>query len=280
MLLKAYAKINLTLDVLNKREDGYHNIDSVMQSVSLCDVLRVEVLANDIKVIFKDCDIDSENNTVYKAAKEFFEFTDISGGALIEIEKNIPQCAGLGGPSADAAAVIVALDRLYKTNLSVAQLMEIGLKVGADVPFCIVGGTARVGGIGEKIAPLCDWQNDAVVLAKRGLKNSTGQMYSLVDSLSAVTDYTERAVKALESGKKDEILQSLGNAFSVCYPPNDISDLREIGACAVSLSGSGPTYFCVFEDKQAAKKSIKKIAECGFWAQGVKTVPCGVEIMG
>ncbi len=279
MLLKAYAKINLTLDVLNRRQDGYHNIDSVMQSVSLCDVLKVEVLANDIKVIFKDCDIDSENNTVYKAAEEFFRYTSIQGGALIEIEKNIPQCAGLGGPSADAAAVIVALDRLCETGLKKPQLMEIGLKVGADVPFCIVGGTQRVGGIGEKIQTHCDWQNDAIVLAKRGLKNSTGQMYSLVDSQGAVTDYTERAVKALESGKKDEILKTLGNAFSVCYPPNDISDLREIGAKAISLSGSGPTYFCIFEDKQAAKKSIKKIADCGFWAQGVQTVPCGVEII-
>ena len=278
MKLKAYAKINLTLDVVRRRDDGYHDIDSVMQSVSLYDTVSVKCGA-DISVRFKNSDIDSQNNTAFAAARKFFDYTKICGGALIEIEKRIPQRAGLGGGSADAAAVIIALDRLYETSLTQRQLIEIGLKVGADVPFCIVGGTARVGGIGEKIAKLPLWDCECLLLVKRSEKRSTGQMYSLVDSQGTVTDYTERAVKALESGKKDEVLQSFGNTFLPCYTQGDLLELKRQNALAVSLSGSGPTYFCVYNDSSLAALDAQAIKKSGFEVYDAKSVGCGTEIV-
>ena len=161
MKVKACAKINLTLDIVGKRCDGYHLIDSVFQSVSIFDELCVEK-GDGITVKCSVGSIDNKDNIVCKAAEKFFENTKINGGAAIEIKKNIPLAAGLGGGSADAAAVIVALDRLYETKLSNEQICSIGLSVGADVPFCTVGGTARVGGIGEIVEKLPDIPDCAV----------------------------------------------------------------------------------------------------------------------
>lgn len=274
MRLKAYAKINLTLDVTKKREDGYHNIDSIMQSVSLYDDVKVQKAEKGISVEFKGLCIDAQNNTAYKAAQTFFEYTKLSGGALIEIEKNIPACAGLGGGSADAAAVIVALDRLYETRLSERQLIEIGLKVGADVPFCIIGGTARVGSIGEEIEKLQPWENSFMLLAKRSEKKSTGQMYSAVDALGHFTEYTK---KVLVGSAVDNY--EFGNAFSECYEKDDLVALKQYNNPIVSLSGSGPTYFCIYQNDQLRRDSVDKLRAQGFTVYPVSTVGCSVEII-
>ena len=181
MKIKANAKINLTLDVLGKRDDGYHLIDSVFQSVSLGDIVTVNK-CDVIRVDCTDSTICDESNIAYKAAKMLKDEFNLPGGISIQLKKVIPVAAGMAGGSSDAAAVLVALNKLYETNLSEDELCEIGLSVGADVPFCIIGGTARVGGIGEKMEKLPDMPQCAIIIIKHGQKLSTADMYRQVDA--------------------------------------------------------------------------------------------------
>lgn len=261
MKLKACAKINLTLDVLGKRDDGYHLIDSVFQSVSLCDTVSVEK-ADVISVNCTDSTICDESNIAYKAAKCFFAHTKISGGALITIEKHIPLTSGMGGGSADAAAVIVALDKLYKTDLSQEKLCEIGLLVGADVPFCILGGTARVEGIGEKMTNLPDMPDCAILLIKHGIKQSTAYMYKRVDVHPQGKFYTQKMVDGINNNDLNAVCNNVFNAFaSVCDNEGLINDIKKTNPLAVSLSGSGPTVFAIYNDMDEAKKAKEVLEE-------------------
>ncbi len=264
MKLKANAKINLTLDVTGKREDGYHLIDSVFQSVSLYDEISVEKSDN-IIVRCSDKTICDESNIAYKAAKKFFEYAGISGGAEITIEKHIPLASGMGGGSADAAAVIVALDKIYKTNLTEKQLCEIGLSVGADVPFCIMGGTARVGGIGEKMQKLPDMPDCAMLLVKHGVKLSTADMYKKVDAYPQTKFYTQAMVDGIKNNDLSVVCKNVFNAFdSVCDNENLIEDINETVPLAVSLSGSGPTVFAIYNNIDEAKTASKALEDIGY----------------
>ncbi len=261
MKLKANAKINLTLDVVGKRKDGYHLIDSVFQSVSLCDDIAIEK-SDIISVACDNNTICDKSNIAYKAAQRFFEYVGISGGAEIIIKKNIPLAAGLGGGSADAAAVIVALDRLYETNLSQDTLCEIGLSVGADVPFCIMGGTARVGGIGEKMTELPDMPDCAILLIKHGIKQSTADMYKKIDCCPQSEFYTQAVVESIENGDLNKLCKNVSNAFScVCDNTKLINDIKTTNPQAVSLSGSGPTVFAIYNnvsDASNAKNTLEQ----------------------
>ncbi len=262
--LEARAKINLTLDVLGKREDGYHLIDSVFQSVSLCDKVNVEK-ADIISVNCTDSTICDESNIAYKAAKRFFEYVDISAGAQITIEKHIPLASGMGGGSADAAAVIVALDKIYETNLSQEQLCEISLSVGADVPFCIVGGTARVGGIGEKMTKLPDMPDCAMLLIKHGAKQSTADMYGRVDAYPQDKFYTQKMVEGIRNNDLPVVCQNVFNAFdSICDNAKLTQDVKDTKPLAVSLSGSGPTVFAIYKDFACAQKAKELLEIKGY----------------
>lgn len=255
MKLKANAKINLTLDVIGKRADGYHLIDSVFQSVSLCDEIDVQK-SNAITVRCTDNTICDRSNIAYKAAEKFFGYVGIDGGADIVIEKHIPLAAGLGGGSADAAAVIVALDKIYKTNLSQNSLCEIGLSVGADVPFCIMGGTTRVGGIGEEMTKLPDMPDCAILLIKHGTKQSTADMYKKIDNCPQVERYTKTIVEAIENDDLKGVCQNVYNSFSaVCDNTKLEEDIKTTNPLAVSLSGSGPTMFAVYNNIADANKA-------------------------
>lgn len=277
MKAKAYAKINLTLDIIGKRADGYHLIDSVMQSVSLADEITVEK-ADEITVECGKSEICGDNNIAYKAAQSFFYHTSLSGGAKIAIEKQIPLAAGLGGGSADAAAVICALDKIYDTKLSVTELQQIALTVGADVPFCISGGTARVGGIGEEIKPINSCPDCTLILIKHGNKLSTADMYKKIDSAPAVCRNTPNAVDALACGSLDSLSKNIGNAFStVCYDEKLINDIKSTSPLAVSLSGSGPTVFAVFDDKTKAGAAADKLGRLGYNPIIANPVKCGIE---
>lgn len=263
MKIKAYAKINLTLDIVGTRADGYHLIDSVMQSVSLADTLYVE-RDESITVICDDDKLSGEGNIAYKAAVKFFEYVGISGGALIKIEKQIPQAAGMGGGSADAAAVIVALDKIYETNLSYNKLCEIALKVGADVPFCIAGGTARVGGIGEEIKPLESLPKCSLLLIKQGNKLSTANMYKKIDSMPQCEAHTPEAVDGIASGDILNVIPHISNAFAcVSDCEGVLADIEKVGGhLAASLSGSGPTVFALYaedSDVLCAKTQLEKM---------------------
>ncbi len=248
MKIKANAKINLTLDVIGKRDDGYHLIDSVFQSVSLFDEVSVEK-SDSIKVCCNEGNIADKSNIAYIAAEKFFEFTSITGGADIDIVKHIPLASGMGGGSADAAAVIAALNKLYNTNLNTETLCKIGLSVGADVPFCIVGGTMRVGGVGERLQKLPDMPPCSMLVIKHGKKLSTGDMYKKIDSCGITYRKTPDMVKNINTADLVGIANNVSNAFSmVCDNTELISDIKNTNALAVSLSGSGPTVFAIYND--------------------------------
>ncbi|MEE0946497.1 MAG: 4-(cytidine 5'-diphospho)-2-C-methyl-D-erythritol kinase [Acutalibacteraceae bacterium] len=253
----AYAKVNLSLLITGKRQDGYHLLDTVMQTVSLSDVITVKDNEEiGIKVICDNSSIDNKENICYKAAELFFERTDIKRGVTIEINKNIPLAAGLGGGSADAAAVLRILNKLYAKPLSYDQLCEIGLKLGADVPFCINGGCARVKGIGEEIKKIPSKLKLYIVLVKDALKASTGQMYGDFDKLNRnaeLSDISGKMEESLCNGDYGQFCEAFYNDFSLVSNYSYISKrLIELGADAVSLSGSGPTVMGIFSSKEKA----------------------------
>lgn len=251
--MRANAKINLTLGITGKREDGYHLIDTVMQSVDLYDTVTVS-MADKITVDCGVAELKNENNIAFSAAKLFFEKIAAEGGAEIKIEKNIPAAAGLGGGSADAAAVLLALDKLYNTNLSYETLCEIALKLGADVPFFIKGGTQRAEGIGEILTSLPSLKQGYFVLIKQGNKPSTGEMYRRLDSENHPIPDVEKTVRAIENCDISALAESLGNSFTAVNEPFELKQyLLDSGALAVSLSGSGPTNFALFGNKTKAQ---------------------------
>jgi len=257
--IRANAKINLALSITGKREDGYHLIDTVMQSVDLYDTLTV----SKAEKITVDCgipELDNENNIAFKAASLFFEKTSIKGGAEIKIEKNIPQAAGMGGGSADAAAVLLALNRLYSAELSCEALCEMALTLGADVPFFINGGTARAEGIGEILTKLPSLKKGYFLLIKQGVKPSTAEMYSRLDSEKHSLPDVDKTVTAIKNDDISALAQSLENSFSAVNEPFGYKQyLLENGALAVSLSGSGPTHFALFDDKVKAEIAYKAL---------------------
>lgn len=253
IVLEAAAKLNLSLDITGVREDGYHLLDSVMQSVSLYD--RVALIRRE-KGIFLTVDRpkipNGPENTAYKAAEAFFKATKINGGVEIFLEKHIPSQAGMGGGSADAAAVLVGLNLLYETDLSKETLQEIGLSVGADVPFCIVGGTARVQGIGEdvhSIAPLSMAQ--FVVVKPRGAGVNTREAYERYDEMgSSKRPDTEGLLHAILSGNVSTFSKYMYNVLEESAPLDEIreikKDMLDYGANAAMMTGSGAAVFGVF----------------------------------
>lgn len=277
MTVRAYAKINLTLDIAGKRADGYHLIDSVFQSVGVFDVVRVN---KSDTVSVRCAGIQNEDNIAFRAAEEFFRFTGIKGGAEIEIEKNIPVCSGLGGGSSDAAAVIVALDRIYGTALPKEKLAGIGLKCGADVPYFIYGGTARIGGIGEKAEPLDFAGNFCALLLKLSKKQSTGDMYARLDSIPAPKSVTGEFLETAAKRGYKEALKKANSAFLAVSEGNGAyALLKSQNPIAVSLSGSGPTYFALFENEDAAKKAEEALNAQGVFPLVAPFVSCGLKII-
>ena len=253
--IKAAAKINLSLSVTGIREDGYHNIDTVMQSVSLYDTLTV---SRADKITVECGEMSGERNIAFKAAKLFFEHTGICGGAFIKIEKNIPDGAGLGGGSADAAAVLAGLDRIYNTGLSYETLSGLAARLGADVPFMLRGGTARATGIGEVLEPLPALRDCFIIIAKSEQKPSTGEMYSALDRTEYPQPDISETVSALESGSISRLSGTLRNSFSVLWKDSPLQRILEgTEAAAVSLSGSGPARFAVYQSRATAESAEK-----------------------
>ncbi|MBD5145036.1 MAG: 4-(cytidine 5'-diphospho)-2-C-methyl-D-erythritol kinase [Ruminococcus sp.] len=279
----AYAKINLTLDVTGKRSDGYHTLDSVMQSVSLCDT--VEISANNSGLITVDCTDKSvpcgetaERNIAYKAAAAFYRCTGISDiGLHISIEKHIPSEAGLGGGSSDGAAVIVGMNKLYGTNLSDKQLCEIGLKVGADVPFCIVGGTKLCCGIGEDISPAPPLEDCFIVIGKGSSGISTREAYEKIDSLNL----SERLNSGLYDGSLSSLSKAGGNIFEMVTDNSDVSEIKRIntecGAAYSAMSGSGSAVFGLYRGLADAEKCLSLLREKGFFAEICTPLPYGAK---
>lgn len=255
LVAKAYAKLNLYLDVIGKREDGYHDIDSVMQSISLCDVIDAEKSTNkSVTIFYNDPQFFREDDIIFKACEVFFDYSKCDFGINLRIEKNIPTVAGLGGFSADVATVLKILNIMSGKNYPDEVMLELCLKLGADMPFCYNGGTARVGSVGDKLQPL-KTPKLYFVLLKEGTKQSTGKMYSKLDSLGLMR--SNKIGDMLSGIEKDDIgtvLSSVYNSFEKCWDfENMKSDFDRFKADAVFLSGSGPTVVAGFTEKKAAE---------------------------
>lgn len=268
--LKVNAKINLSLYISGKREDGYHEIDTVMQSVSLFD--RITIKKSDrITLNCSKPHLSGEDNLGYKAAKLFFEETKISKGAEIYLQKNIPEAGGVGGGSADACAVLLGLDRLYNTALPTEKLEEMAAKLGADVAFFVRGGTMRARGIGEILEKLPDFKKGYFVLAKSGNKPSTGEMYRRLDSKEQPFIDIDSCVKAIKDNDLPALCGCLQNSFNEVWEDKSFEQmLRSFEPLGVGLSGSGPTYFAVFPTRKEAKKCQKALISKNITAFTVK----------
>jgi 4-diphosphocytidyl-2-C-methyl-D-erythritol kinase len=311
--INAPAKINLTLDIIGKRSDGYHNIESVFCAVSLCDSVQVRLCKGgglDVNCRFVPLDNFSKavkldgfeffigvsetypetalaalsgNNLAKKAAEAFFSVTRIvNPGLEITIEKRIPLSAGLGGGSSDAANLLLGLNRLWGNPLNISELVSVAAKLGSDVPFFIFGGTALISGTGESVESLPSLRHCCVLLVKNGLKRSTAAMYAKLDEQwtqdngrlavgngewriesgqihnNCPLPRTQVAVEALRTGNLTALCKSVGNAFAPLWENSSVPHicrlLLENGARCASLTGSGPTVFGLFDDRQAAKK--------------------------
>ncbi len=262
----APAKINLYLNVVGKRSDGYHDIESVMQTVSLFDRLQISVYeaTDDVRLSITSQGVSvptDESNLVCRAAKAFCEAAGIvSYDIAFTLEKNIPTEAGLGGGSADAAAAIIGLNRLYETNMSVEQLCEIGVKVGADVPFCIRKGTASAEGIGEIMKPVSPMPPCVLIIAMpKGGKVSTGEAYRRIDAIGADADVPfSDFLQTMENGDLCEIAAKLYNKFEIVTPHETgsaalVEELRRLGAIGARMSGSGAAVFGIYASRSEAE---------------------------
>lgn len=262
--LRAYAKINLTLDVVGRRDDGYHLLESVMQSISLSDVLTLRRQKEAIEIISSDpgLPVDSRN-ICWQAVVAFQKFTGIDHGVQVNIEKNIPVSAGLGGGSADAAGVLYGLNRLFGTKMELKQLQQIGAKIGADVPFCLQGGTVLVEGIGEKTTSLLDFPEVFFVIINPNAEISTAEVYGGLSHVAHGGSSTRSFVEMLKS-KESALNLSLGLANALESVTMELvpeiatwkNRLLEHGALGALMSGSGPTVFGIFtsEEKVATFK--------------------------
>ncbi|MFZ5641458.1 MAG: 4-(cytidine 5'-diphospho)-2-C-methyl-D-erythritol kinase [Bacillota bacterium] len=264
--IKARAKINLTLDVIGKRPDGYHEVAMVMQTIDLHDLITLTAIAEGIEISANNPEIPlGPENLVYKAV-EIIKPAGFSGGIHIHIEKNIPMAAGLAGGSTDAAAVLKGLNSLWRLNLSPEELLELGSRIGSDVPFCILEGTALATGRGEKLTPLAAAPELWLVLAKPPVGVSTKEVYSRFDSgrVGRRPDNAAmiEALAAGDTGKiKDNLVNVLESVTLRLHP--EVSALKALlhkaGAEAVLMSGSGPAVFGLAPDQSAAGQIAEQV---------------------
>ncbi len=265
---KAFAKVNLFLEVTGKRKDGYHLLDTVMQSVGLYDEITVSITdKKDITVVCDQDKLSGKDNIVYKACEEFFAFSGWTSGLLINISKNIPVAAGTGGGSADAATVLNLLNVLSGKNYSEEILCDIALKLGADVPFCVLGGTARALGIGEELMPI---KTPKLYLAmlKYGTKKSTKEMYQKIDESKTLKVLSsDLIIDAINNDDLEGIYKNIYNAFEVCWDFDAYLEIfKPYPHKAVFLSGSGPTVCALFDNEKKALNTVSDLKALGYEA--------------
>ncbi len=278
---KAYAKINLSLDVTGRLDNGYHLVDMIMQTVNIYDELSFERTDGEI-VLESDCGelpLD-ENNLIYKAIRLIQEECGVTGGLRVFLKKNIPIAAGMAGGSTDCAATLMAMDELYGLKLGTKRLMELGVKLGADVPYCILGGTARAQGIGEKLTRLPNCPTMKLLVAKPDLNVSTKEVYTGLDALENLPHHgVDDMVRAIESGNGRAVAAGLGNVLECVTIPlhpviREIKDrMLELGAINSLMSGSGPTVFGIYEKDEELQKAYEALAESGLAKQIFMTEP-------
>lgn len=268
--LKALGKINLGLDVLGKRENGYHDVRMIMQTVYLYDEVTLEKQQNPgitvtSNLVYLPTD---ENNIAYRAAKLLLDEFGAECGVSIDLKKRIPVAAGMAGGSSDAAAVLFGMNRLFGWKLSEKNLMERGVTLGADVPYCIMRGTALAEGIGEELTRLPAMPKCHVLIAKPSINVSTKTVYEKLDSASIVEHPDiDGIIEGLKNKDISRVAGSMGNVLETVtetqYPV--ITQIKEAmmkgGAMNAMMSGSGPTVFGLFKERSAAKKAAEQIRQ-------------------
>lgn len=267
--IKAYAKINLGLDVVRRLENGYHEVKMVMQTVGIYDVLDFQRTDGGIVITTDSGELPTdENNLIYKAAKLMLEKYHINEGVKIHLEKHIPIAAGMAGGSTDAAATMKGMNRLFDLGCTLRDLMELGVKIGADVPYCVMGGTALAEGIGEKLTPLAPAPDCYVLVAKPDINVSTKYVYEHLDAqeIGRHPDI-DGMVEAIAEESLQGILDRMENVLETvtvkAYPIiQTIKDrMKELGAINSLMSGSGPTVFGIFVEKDMARRAYDKLEE-------------------
>ncbi len=268
--VKALAKINLGLDVLRRREDGYHEVRMIMQTIHLFD--QLEIAKTKEPGIFIKTNLDflptNENNLIYKAAKLLQDTCGITDGVSVDLKKHIPVAAGMAGGSTDAAAVLYGMNEIFELGLKRQELMDLGLKIGADVPYCLMRGTALSEGIGEKLRSLPPVPKCPVLIAKPAVGISTKYVYeNLKLDENTVHPNIDAQLSAIRKGDLKALADNMGNLLeTVTIPENPvIDDIKRCmignGALNAMMSGSGPTVFGLFEDEKTAQAAYEKMCE-------------------
>ena len=282
--LKALAKINLGLDVLRRKEDGYHEVKMIMQTINLHDSIYMK------KIEEKEIRIrtnlyylpNNENNLAYKAAKILMDEFDLPGGISIHLKKVIPVAAGMAGGSSDGAAVLFGMNKMYGLKLSMQELMDRGVKLGADVPYCIMRGTALAEGIGEKLTALPSMPKCHILIAKPPINVSTKFVYENLHANDLKPEDhppVDVQLAALEEGNLEKLVAHMGNVLERVTVPeypviNEIKQkMMDHGALGAMMSGSGPTVFGIFTSYAKAKEAYQDIERSGLSKQIYLTTP-------
>lgn len=274
--LKALAKINLGLDVVRRREDGYHEVRMIMQTIHLYDKLDIKKTTDEGIVITSNFSYvpTNENNLVYKAGKLLMDEFDIKEGVSVHLQKRIPVAAGMAGGSSDAAAMLYGMNQIFDLGLSRKDLMERGVKIGADVPYCLMRGTALAEGIGEKLTSLPPMVKCPVLIAKPAISVSTKFVYeNLKLDEETIHPDIDQLVKDIENKDLHAIAGHMGNVLeSVTIPEYPIiaqikDQMMKSGAINSMMSGSGPTVFGLFEDEETARRAYDDMVKSGLAKQ-------------
>lgn len=267
---KAYAKINLSLDVVRRREDGYHDLEMIMQQIGICDIIRVEETeGSEIEISADGGNIPTDSdNIVYKISYTLKERFNIGKGVRIHIEKNIPVAAGLAGGSTDAAAVMMILNEIWNLDMDKDEMTDIAKNIGADIPFFFYGKTALAEGIGEKITPLSDFSGRKILLVNPGVPVNTGHVYKnlkLDENLKRPDN--KELIEFIENGETQKLAENMANVLeSVTIAEHPVIDeikkeMMDCGALGSMMSGSGPTVFGIFDKDSTIETAYERMKE-------------------
>lgn len=260
---KAYAKINLSLEITGRREDGYHLLETVMQQISLCDIITAEKTPGEIQVLCSEPALNGDKNIAYRAADLFLRSRGIKGGVSLSIEKRIPSQAGLGGGSADAAAALLALNEIYGAGMSEQELCTLGAEIGADVPFCISGGTKLCTGIGEVLSDAESMPECEIVIVKPKFSVSTASAYREIDKRPPVQRRSAGLMcDALAKKDLHAVAEALYNDFDEALQNDEVVSIkrkmRDFGAFGTLMTGSGSAVYALFQKENPAAEACRK----------------------
>lgn len=279
VVIRAMAKVNLGLDVTGRRENGYHDVKMIMQTIDLYDTLTLSKTDGEISIRTNSGELPlQEDNLIYKAAILLADYTKVRIGVDVDLDKRIPVAAGMAGGSTDAAAALIGLNELYNLNLTKEELAKIGVMIGADVPYCIYGGTYLSEGIGEILTKLPDVPDCHVVVAKPGISVSTAYVYNNLH-IENVTEHPDidGMTEAVRNADLDGVIRKMGNILETVtigrYPViEEIKKcLMDNGAENALMSGSGPTVFGIFKDREMAERALFNAEKTGLIQTGVVT---------